>query len=51
MGYTIRCDSCKEVSWAATIVDLIDNHLDTDHTLKCSNCRTSGAYIHMESST
>lgn len=51
MGYTIRCDFCKQVSWASNIVDLIDNHLDTEHILKCSNCGKSGAYIHMESST
>ena len=50
-GYTIRCDSCKQVSWAGNIVDLINSHLDKSHALKCTNCGKSGAYIHLESST
>ena len=45
MGYLINCDKCKQDSWADNIVDLIDNHLDKQNLLKCSNCGASGAYI------
>jgi hypothetical protein len=50
-GYTVSCDSCKQETWAANIVDLIDNHLDKYHMLKCINCGSSGAYIYKESET
>ena len=51
MGYKINCDACKQASWARNIVDLIDNHLDESHMLKCTNCDASGAYIYLASET
>jgi len=51
MGYTITCDTCKQPSWAINIVELIDNHVDKNHMLKCVNCGAAGAYIHLKSKT
>jgi uncharacterized Zn-finger protein len=51
MGYNIKCDKCKQPSWADNIVDLIDHHLDKQNFLKCSNCGKSGAYIYLTSPT
>lgn len=51
MGYTIQCDVCKKSSWASNIVELIDDHLDENQMLKCTNCGASGAYIYKVSKT
>jgi hypothetical protein len=50
-GFTIQCDFCNKISWAENIVDLIGNHLDAGHMLKCSHCSASGAYIYAVSKT
>lgn len=46
MSYTINCDACKQSSRAGNIVELIENHTDDNHMFKCTNCGSSGAYIH-----
>ncbi|MGD0828651.1 MAG: hypothetical protein ABSA09_11280 [Desulfobaccales bacterium] len=46
MGYTINCDACEQASWAGNIVELIENHTDDNQMFKCTNCGSSGAYIH-----
>ena len=51
MGYSINCDKCKQSSWAGNIVELIDNHLDENHMLKCNNCGAKAAYIYLASQT
>jgi hypothetical protein len=51
MGYKIDCDACKISSWASNIVELIENHLDRNNMLKCSNCGASGAFIYKTSET
>jgi hypothetical protein len=44
MGWEIQCNdtSCKASTWAANIVDLIDNHTDEHGWFVCDQCGGSG---------
>jgi len=44
MGWTIQCSNkdCKTETWAANIVDLINDHTDENGWFFCSQCGSSG---------
>ncbi|MCX7817317.1 MAG: hypothetical protein N2317_07395 [Syntrophales bacterium] len=44
MGWSIQCNNpdCKEYTWASNIVDLIDNHTDSQGWFVCGRCGASG---------
>ena len=44
MGWSIQCNngSCNNQTWAANIVDLIDNHTDKNGWFICSYCGSAG---------
>lgn len=44
MGWSIQCNNqdCKEYTWASNIVDLIDNHTNSQGWFVCGSCGASG---------
>jgi hypothetical protein len=47
MPFTVTCSdpSCGCVTWAKNIVDLIDNHTNTDGWFVCETCKKPSGYI------
>jgi hypothetical protein len=49
-GYSLRCEKCDHVSWAANIVDLTKNHVGENHMFRCGQCGAV-AYLYSVSTT
>jgi hypothetical protein len=45
MGYLLNCARCEATTWAANIVDLIDQHTGSRGVLRCVDCGRDGATI------
>lgn len=50
MGYSIKCTSCGQNTWAENIVNLINEHKEKNGKIKCTACGSSNASIYQESS-
>ena len=50
MGYPIRCSSCGKETWATNIINLIQEHTETNGKIKCIVCGSLNASIYQKSS-
>lgn len=49
MGYLIKCNSCKQDTWASNIVDLVNEHTEKNGKIKCTTCGSPNASIYQKS--
>jgi DNA-directed RNA polymerase subunit RPC12/RpoP len=49
MGYLIKCNSCKQDTWASNIVDLVNEHTEKNGKIKCTACGSPNASIYQKS--
>ncbi|MBM3335310.1 hypothetical protein FJY63_11670, partial [Candidatus Sumerlaeota bacterium] len=49
MGYDIQCRTCKSITWARNIVDLVKAHTNQEGRFVCASCRNTDTFIYRES--